>query len=225
MKIITQLRAEDHAHYTKRPDANSTTLEELGILPFADAPEPFLPAYEKLCSNINLLELAQLIAKFNPSQMRVLVSLLSESQRLADFGLKFGQTVYYNPSAPRLDYISNYLKAVPIGVRRQGGVDYIILATSLDNIHGTAVLVERSTILARSDFKKVFRSLLAEGKIHSPVPFWEPSEKPKLDDIPTEIEKPKSLERTLHANRKQLSKRLKSRTKVKKEKTSIKVTL
>ena len=206
MKITLNLRAEDHAFYTRRPNAESATLEELGILPFADAPEPFLPAYEELSSNIEMVNLAQLVSKFSASQQRVFCAMLSESARLQDFGLVFGQPVYYNASSPRLDYISNYLKAVPIGVRRQSGTDFIILATSLDNIHGTAVLVERNAIHTRSEFKQVFRTLLAEGNVHSPVPLWEPSEKPKLSDIPIEIENTK-LDSNLEKNRASLKKR------------------
>lgn len=185
MKLHIQLRAEDHAHYSERPGLKDSSLEELGILPFADSPEPYLPNFKKLCQNIELLNLAKLVDKFDQSQLRILISLLVNAHQLKEFDLTFGQTVYYNASSPKLDYISNYLKATPIGIRKISGVSFIVLATSIDNVNGTCVLVERSAILNRSEFKQVFRTLLAQGKVHSPVPLWTPPKKPKISDIPT----------------------------------------
>ena len=45
------------------------------------------------------------------------------------------------------------------------------------------MLIERNSLLTRSEFKKVFRDLLALGQVNSPTPLWH-TEVRKIEDVP-----------------------------------------
>jgi hypothetical protein len=183
MNFKIQLKAEDHIYFTNRPDAKSSTFEELGIMPFANAPEPFLPDLTKLCSNVSMLDMAKLVSTFNASQIRILQYLLTQVADLQEEGLKFGQLAYYRVATTPNIYISDFIKVRPIAIKKIKGTTFIVCCSSLDNVNGTCLLIERNSLLTRSEFKKVFRDLLALGQANSPTPLWHTQIR-KIEDVP-----------------------------------------
>lgn len=183
MLLKIQLKAEDHIYFSNRSDAKSSTFEELGIMPFANAPEPFLPNLAKLCSNNSMLDIAKLVSTFDSSQIRILQYLLTQVSDLQDHNLKFGQPLYYRVATTPNVYISDFVKVRPIAVKKINGTTFIVCCSSLDNVNGTCLLLERKSLLTRSEFKKIFRDLLALDQVNSPDPLWHTKVR-EIDDIP-----------------------------------------
>lgn len=184
MIIKTQLKAEDHVYFANRPGSKSSTFEELGIMPFANAPEPFLPDISKLCANGSMLDIAKMVSRFDQSQIRILQYLLTQAHDLSDENLVFGQTLYYRIALTPEVYLSDFVTVRPIGVQRRSQTTFIVCCAKLEENNGTCLLIERSSLLTRSEFKEVYRDLLATDRVTSPTPLWTKEVK-TIKDVPS----------------------------------------
>lgn len=164
-------KAGDCRYYkAKHPDIGQSW-EEQGLLEFAHAPDSFQPDLQKIAVAPGQLgQLAELLRHYDESQLRILMCVLHDSYKLRTVGLKFGQPVYKNLSAPEADYVDCWFRSYVIAVGPKiAGVPYVYISGSLDDIHGTLMMVPVESILTRKEFKVHRSQLELEGKLKSPL--------------------------------------------------------
>ena len=74
--------------------------------------------------------------------------MLHDSSKLIPHGLKFGQPVYFNFSAPFADYLNCWFRCYTLSLGpKHEGVQYVYLTGNLEDIHGSLILVPRDQIM------------------------------------------------------------------------------
>lgn len=190
--LTLAFKAGDCTFYKRRNPETGSSLEEQGILDFAKAPPDFEPDLQKLAKDPgSLAALALAIEDYDESQMRILMYALHSSHRLLKYGLRFGQAVFKNLSAPRQDYLDCWFKCYVIGLGPQiENRQYVKLTGSLDDIHGTLITSPVGSYLTRQEFNKMRSKLAAEGRLRAPKSirsqyFTHNSPKADFDNFPT----------------------------------------
>lgn len=169
-ELVVNFRAGDCVYYkTKHPDLGES-YQDQGIMPYARAPKTFVPDIQKLANNPDsLFDLAKIIKNYDESQLRILIKVLHDSSKLIPHGLKFGQPVYFNLSAPLADYVNCWFRCYTVAVGpKHEGTQYIYFTGNLEDVHGSLLLVPRDHVMTASSFKKHVAKLESDGKITAP---------------------------------------------------------
>lgn len=191
-KLVIHYRASDSVFYhTKKPVAGKTnpkdwedSLEDQGYLDFARAPaDSFKPDLSLLTSNFTgFSNLVSCIQGFTPQQLRILMFALSQAHDLVDLGLNFGQQVFLNVSAPRQEFANCYAKAFVL-MPYEDSREYVYVTGSLDDVHGTLMLVPVESLLDDKQFRSLMSKFAKEGKMTCKEVRRQPPR--KMADVPT----------------------------------------
>lgn len=170
------LRAEDHLFFDKKNPATGQSLSEEGVQAFQRAPTPFMPDLSKLIQMTpdgadSLHAISEVSQTMTSSQVRLISVMLANVEVLRAHDLNFGDKVYFNVSAPRIEYIDCYVSATVVGATGAAEDDYIILSCDFDKINkknNVQLTLPRSSMLDATEYKAVRKELRKKGKISAP---------------------------------------------------------
>jgi len=158
---------------------NQNFLVDEGFVPLGKVPSrTFVPDFSKLVDCLDdIYALGELFKDMDDSQTRILIAALYNSSRLAKFNLHFAQPVYFNVSAPKVDYVDCWYKGYAVAAYRKQYTnqykekywDYHIIA--LSNLKGKCDVVYHlmpENIVLKEEFKKHKKKLIREGKFRAP---------------------------------------------------------
>lgn len=164
-KIALGMKCGDCLHYNicANPAVGREPCSKLGVGKKANAPAAcYAPnIYALTDENPQMLRQLGLLMKcMKPSTMRVLAFVLTKNSRtLEQYGLSFGQPVYFSVSE---DYLSHYFKGYVAGHNEFG----VIIAASLNKAQlPTTCVIPRESLYTLTQFKVKRQELVQSGRI------------------------------------------------------------
>jgi len=159
--------------------SNANYLVDEGFLPLGKIQSRnFIPDFSKLIDRLDdIYALGEIFRGMDDSQCRILIAALHYSSRLAKFNLSFGQPVYFNISAPRVDFVNCWYKGYAVSASRkkytneykEKSWEYTIIALStLRGKFEVTFHLRPESILTKEEFKKHKKKLIYEGKLRAP---------------------------------------------------------
>jgi hypothetical protein len=186
-----------HADF-KRP------CKELGIKAYAKVCDKYNPNVARMARTLGALEaVTDLIAGMDESDMRLfLYSAMNASKISKNTKFSYGEKVYFNLSAPYVEFIDSYYSGVVIAFIQgdENSEDgYLQIAGSLTGGTGSSIILPVSSLLTEKAWVKLYKKLLAENRFFTPtsnrlrVNCSEPTNPddyivPTLDDKDTDLE-------------------------------------
>lgn len=151
--------------------------QDMGIRDYRPAPDCYSPAPIKIVrAEVNVSEVGRMLRHLSPDQMVVMGQLLTQASELADYDLKFGQTVYINLGQG--EYLTNYFKGYVVGTTQlQDDDDTRHIFVTSDLTFEQADAPEFRTLLRMTvselhtlgAFKKIKEKLVTAGKLEAPA--------------------------------------------------------
>ena len=123
----------DCIHFSsEKLPAQTDVCEKLGVRPYQNAPRCFqAQPIHFIRSKLDIGQLGKSLRHLDYSQMITLANQLANAAELLNYGLKFGQPVYFNMS--NKDYVDNYYKGYVVGcrtVKHKNSQDKLIFVAS-----------------------------------------------------------------------------------------------
>lgn len=166
------LKACDHQNYLYRPNLKTQSLKDQGTKPDADQPNGKLVPNMRALASSNGLEALSAISSaskgLSPSALRIFSILINGSAAVKSRGFYFGQTVYFNLSAPKLDNLECYRKAEVMACESEDPESLIYLLSSMADLNdANPVYLELlpSEILTKEQFKVKKKQLTKDKKV------------------------------------------------------------
>jgi len=174
LTVSTRVKCRDCIFHTstKADFNNGATCQSIGIKGFAKACKLFTPKLSNLTefSEDSLVILARIARDLSPSSLRILSHLFAKADQIQKHGYKWGQPVYFNLSAPHIDYLDCFFKGYIVGIAPDG--DYFYLVSSLDleeRSNLTYLTLQSSSVLTRTQFKIKRKELKKANKLKTPL--------------------------------------------------------
>lgn len=116
------------------------------------------------CETSKLDAVAEVVNSLDKRQKQILANLITASDRLPDYGLKFRQVVFYQwRGGPRDQYLNNFCKAYIMSVSLDGSEVRIT-----DEKAKLGVQCNRRSIFTVDEFEKIKTRMVRNAKLHDP---------------------------------------------------------
>lgn len=156
-----------HADF-KRP------CKELGVKTYAKVCDKYNPNVARMARNLGALEaVSDLISGMSESDMRLfLYSAMNASKISKNTKFSYGEKVYFNLSAPYVEFIDSYYSGVVVAYiqgdeNSEGG--YLQIAGSLSGGAGSSIILPVDSILSQKAWNKLYKRLLNANRFYTPI--------------------------------------------------------
>lgn len=182
--LSVTLRCADCLHFKgSKAEGFKKPCSEMGIKAYGKACTKMNPLVTRMAQSLGAMEgIMDLIEGMDDSQLRLFLFSAMKAKRIENNAhyttskgrtrsFKYGQCVYLNLSAPRVEYIDSYYKAVVIGYApgdEGSSKGYLILAAHLSDVSGISVKVPITEVLNQKMFDIRFGKLAEKGQVATP---------------------------------------------------------
>lgn len=150
--------------------------KDLGVKEYSRACEYYNPNVLRMSRSLGAMEaVLEIVTKMSESDIRILTLAAMAAPTIAkNTNFSFGETVYFNLSAPYADYIDSYYSGVVVGYASRTSDDplshggYVVLAATLNSTTGTSLTLPVDMVMSKKKWHRVYRTLLSQGKFYTP---------------------------------------------------------
>lgn len=186
-----------HAEF-KRP------CKDLGVKTYAKVCDKYNPNVARMARSLGSLEaVMDVISGMSESDMRLfLYSAMNASKISKNTKFSYGDKVYFNLSAPYVEFIDSYYSGVIVAYingDENSESGYLQIAGSLSGGAGSSIVLPVDSVLSEKAWNKLYKRLLNANRFHTPtnnrlrVECSDPTTNedyvvPTLDDKDTDLE-------------------------------------
>lgn len=183
MKTIEiQNRCQECVYFKdERHPAKTDVCNNLNVKGLTPAPRCFsIQPLHFVRSKVDIGKLGKALKDLNHSQMLTLANQLANAVLLSEYGIKFGQPVYFNMANQA--YVDNFYKGYAVGVRtietKTGKQTLIVVASALefsedeDGTYADRAMLSISPdqLLTGKEWKRKLAEMVEAGRLEQPTP-------------------------------------------------------
>lgn len=169
LRLSLGMKCGDCIHFDlTKASVYADTCGELGVKRFAKACEHFTPDSSRLSriESAAMLSLAAISKEADPAQLRLLAYTLKNMTFIKRLGFEFGEQVWFNLSAPKVDYLECYYTGFIVAADEHEDTMYI--SSTLDGKSRANVMLPLDSILSLDMWAKRKKRLIRNGLIAIP---------------------------------------------------------
>jgi hypothetical protein len=169
-RVSLGLRCGECIHFQAGPRKFEKLCVELGQEAFSHACPEFTPAMNKLAAAplMDMRALADITAKLNQPQLRLLAYTFRNMDFIRKAGLTFGQTVVF--SIDGKDYLENYFSGIVVGASKDGQTVYVTSDLESLNKANCMLTLSINSIKTLEKYAKHRDVLIKKKRVRAPVP-------------------------------------------------------
>ena len=171
-KLLIQYECQDDRHWQEPYPDTATSLKDSGYKKRNKAPKHFVPNLRKLIetdSLKSLTELGTIIRDWNPSQLRILIKVLSDQKTLMELGFQLGQPVFWRSIGAHLpNYLDQWHQCYVLSISQHND-DCILIASNMeDKPYNALIETHYEYVYTRQEFKSIKKELAKKNRLVSP---------------------------------------------------------